>query len=134
MTAMDPNRAPDGDEHCERLLADCRLRAGTELLAHTWDPIVLAALSAGPHRRSHLLAIGGGISDKVLTESLRRLLSHGLIERHSFPAAPPRVEYRLTPLGAGLVDGPLRALAAWTTDHGAELLEAQERAAARAAG
>ncbi|SEF78940.1 transcriptional regulator, HxlR family [Actinacidiphila yanglinensis] len=122
------------DASCERSLVDCRLRAATELFAHTWDPVVLAGLSEGPMRRAGLLALSGGISDKVLTESLRRLLANGLIERRTFRAAPPRVDYGLTPLGTSLVEGPMRAMGDWTRDHGEELLEAQERAATRAAG
>ncbi|GAB3465296.1 winged helix-turn-helix transcriptional regulator [Actinophytocola sediminis] len=107
-------------------LADCRLRAATDLFTHTWDPVVLAGLQDGPRRRADLLAAIGGLSDKVLTETLRRLLANGLIDRRRYPAAPPRVEYHLSPLGTTLVEGPLRALARWTIDHGDELLAAQE--------
>lgn len=116
------------DHDCAELLADCRLRAATDLFAHVWDPVVLAGLRTGPRRRSELLGSVGGLSDKVLTETLRRLLANGLIERRSFRAAPPRVEYRLSPLGASLVDGPMRELGRWITQHGDDLLEAQERA------
>lgn len=123
-----PGMTPAAHGVCEHVLVDCRLRAATELFAHTWDPLVVAALSNGPLRRRALLASTGGISDKVLTETLRRLLANGLVERRSYPAAPPRVEYGLTQLGASLVAGPLRAMADWTTAHGEELLEAQERA------
>lgn len=122
-----------GDASCERLLVDCRLRAATELFAHTWDPVILAGLSEGPLRRAELRTLAGGISDKVLTESLRRLLANGLVERRAFRAAPPRVDYGLTPLGTSLVDGPLRAMGRWTREHGEELLEAQERTAGQAA-
>jgi DNA-binding HxlR family transcriptional regulator len=123
-----PGLTPAAHGVCEHVLVDCRLRAATELFAHTWDPLVVAALSNGPLRRRALLASTGGMSDKVLTETLRRLLANGLVERRSYPAAPPRVEYGLTPLGASLAAGPLRAMADWTTAHGEELLEAQERA------
>ncbi|GII96110.1 winged helix-turn-helix transcriptional regulator [Sinosporangium siamense] len=104
-------------------VADCRLRAATDLFTHTWDPVVLAALSTGPHRRHQLRAAIGGVSDKSLTEALRRLLTNGLIERH--PQSPPAVEYALTPLGRSLVDGPMAALGQWALDHGDELLAAQ---------
>src|SRR5690606_20683154 len=70
------------DAHCYELVADCRLRAATDLFAHMWDPVVLAALRTGPRRRRELRAAIGGISDKVLTDALRRLLANGLIERH----------------------------------------------------
>ena len=108
---------------CLDVLADCRLRAATELFAHRWSPLVLAALRAGPRRRSDLRAITGGMSDKVLTETLHRLSANGLVQRRP---AGARVDYALTPLGASLVEGPLVALGAWITEHGEELLEAQE--------
>lgn len=113
-------------DHCESLLVDCRLRAATDLFTHTWDPVILAGLRAGPRRRVDLLTTTGGLRDKVLTDTLRRLLANGLVERRRRPAAPPHVEYSLTPLGASLVDGPMRALADWITTHGDELLAAQE--------
>lgn len=117
-----------GEESCEELIADCRLRAATDLFAHTWDPVVLAALRSGPCRRRELRVAIGGMSDKVLTETLRRLCAHGLVGRRAFAQAPPRVEYALTGLGQSLVDGPMRALGDWTLEHGDELLDAQERA------
>jgi DNA-binding HxlR family transcriptional regulator len=118
-------------DRCGELVADCQLRAVTDLFAHTWDPVVIAALRAGPRRRRELRAAIGGISDKVLTETLHRLTGHGLITRHGYAEAPPRVEYELTHLGRSLADGPMSALGRWITDHGDELLEAQEHAANR---
>ncbi|WP_017624603.1 winged helix-turn-helix transcriptional regulator [Nocardiopsis chromatogenes] len=106
---------------CYDYVADCRLRAAFDLFGHTWDPIVLAALHEGPLRRGRLRSSIGGVSDKALTEALTRLLGSGLVERHRFREAPPRVEYGLTPLGASLVEGPIRALAAWTDEHADEL-------------
>ncbi|CNG70809.1 Putative transcriptional regulator [Mycobacterium tuberculosis] len=119
----------DHEAHCYELVADCRLRAATDLFAHTWDPVVLAALRPGPRRRRELRAAIGGISDKVLTDTLRRLLANGLVSRHPHAEAPPRVEYGLTALGQSLVDGPMEALGRWTIEYGDELLDAQESAA-----
>jgi DNA-binding HxlR family transcriptional regulator len=124
MTGMNENGL-----RCEELVADCRLRAATDLFAHTWDPVVLTALRLGPRRRRELRMAIGGMSDKVLTEALRRLGSHGLVARRAVAQAPPRVEYALTPLGQSLVDGPMRALGDWVVKHGDELLDAQDRAA-----
>ncbi|MEW2394493.1 helix-turn-helix domain-containing protein [Streptomyces sp. NPDC046862] len=97
------------------------MRAATDLFTHTWDPVVLAALRAGPRRRRELRAAIGGISDKVLTDSLRRLLANGLVERHAHAEA-----YALTSLGQSLVEGPMTALGRWVKEHGDALLEARE--------
>jgi DNA-binding HxlR family transcriptional regulator len=113
----------------DELVAECQLRAATDLLAHTWNPVVLVALRPAPRRRRELRAMIGGISDKVLTETLHRLLANGLIERHAYAEAPPRVEYGLSALGESLVDGPLQAMGRWVVEHGEELLDAQENAA-----
>ena len=118
-----------GSESCEELVADCRVRLASDLFAHTWDPVVIAALNDGPRRRRALRVGIGGISDKALTEALNRLLGNGLIERRYFAEAPPRVDYALTALGRSFAAGPLRALAVWVTEHGDELFEAQERSA-----
>ncbi|RMI42965.1 transcriptional regulator [Actinomadura harenae] len=111
-------------------MVDCRLRAGLELLAHTWDPLIIVALRDEPLRRRVLKDAIGGVSDKVLTESLNRLLANGLVTRRSFAEAPPRVDYGLTPLGRTLLDGPLRSLGHWLDGHADELLAAQEAAEA----
>ncbi|MFC7381440.1 winged helix-turn-helix transcriptional regulator [Sphaerisporangium rhizosphaerae] len=117
------------EAHCYELVADCRMRAATDLFAHTWDPVVLAALRPGPRRRRELRVSIGGISDKALTEALHRLLANGLVARRAYAEAPPRVEYGLTGLGRSLVDGPMTALGRWILDHGDALLDAQETAA-----
>ncbi|CAI7974238.1 Transcriptional regulator, HxlR family [Frankia sp. Hr75.2] len=119
----------DQGRHCEDLVADCRIRAVTDLFIHIWDPVVLVALRAGPCRRRELRVAIGGMSDKVLTESLRRLGAYGLVARRAFAQAPPRVEYALTPLGQSLVDGPMEALGNWITEHGEELQDAQDGSA-----
>jgi DNA-binding HxlR family transcriptional regulator len=117
----------DTDGGCVDFVADCRLRMGTELFTHVWDPVVLAALVAGPQRRRALRANIGGISDKALTEALHRLAANGLLERRSYAEAPPRVDYALTPLGRTFTDGPMHALAEWIIRYGDDLFEAQER-------
>ncbi|MEV0271172.1 helix-turn-helix domain-containing protein [Hamadaea sp. NPDC050747] len=109
-------------DDCYGFVSDCRIRAVTELLSHTWDPVVLIALRPGPQRRSTLITAIGDISDKALTESLRRLTDRGLVTRTSESTAR-NVEYRLTPVGASLVQGPLATIGQWAVDHGDELLE-----------
>ncbi|GAB3807849.1 winged helix-turn-helix transcriptional regulator [Micromonospora zhanjiangensis] len=108
-------------------LADCRARLAFDLLANTWNAVLLWALRDGPARPVHLRERIGGISPKVLTETLRRLAFNGLVERVPYPGAPPRVDYRLTELGRSLL--PLiEAIGAWAFAHGDEVMAAQERA------
>ncbi|GAA0932958.1 helix-turn-helix domain-containing protein [Kribbella koreensis] len=109
---------------CETFVADCRLRQATELIAHTWDPLVLMALRRGTTRRRDLLAGIGGVSDKVLSQALARLTKHGLITRTAVPADHRGVAYELTPTGSSLAAGPLAALAQWAADNGEAILPA----------
>ncbi len=104
-------------------VADCNVRAATDVLAHRWDGVVLAALGNGSLRRSELRAHIGQIKDKPLTEALNRLVAAHLITRARLQSAPPSVFYELTPLGRSFHDGPLQALATWAREHGYELLE-----------
>lgn len=114
-------------EPCVPFVADCHVRLATDLIAHSWDPVVLSALRGGPRRRRELLAGIGGISDKVLHQAMSRLAANGLLER-TVETAPRAVTYRLTPLGASLADGPLAALARWAADNGDAIQTARERA------
>ncbi|MFE9406542.1 winged helix-turn-helix transcriptional regulator [Streptomyces sp. NPDC006530] len=111
----------------DAFLADCRARLAFDLLSNTWNAVVLWALRDGPRRPGDLREQIGGISSKVLTETLRRLQSNGLVARRAHPGAPPRVEYQLTPLGGTLLV-PIEALGAWGFEHGDEVMAAQEAA------
>ena len=68
-----------------------------------WSLSVLAAIRSGVHRPGELERACAGISAKVLNERLRKMLRFGILERESFGEIPPRVEYRLTPLGKRFV-------------------------------
>jgi DNA-binding HxlR family transcriptional regulator len=107
-------------------LADCRARLAFDLLANTWNSVVLWALRHGPARPVDLRVRIGGISSKALTETLRRLEYNGLVTRRSYREAPPRVEYALTELGRSLL-GPIGAFGEWAAEHGDEVVAAQER-------
>ncbi|GAA2771099.1 winged helix-turn-helix transcriptional regulator [Streptomyces showdoensis] len=114
-------------------LADCRARLAFDLLSHTWNPVLIWVLRDGPRRPGELRERIGGISPKVLTETLRRLEFNGLVTRTAYAEAPPRVEYGLTELGRTLLE-PIEAFGAWAFEHGDEVMAAQERTEGMAGG
>ncbi|MGW3951978.1 winged helix-turn-helix transcriptional regulator [Streptomyces sp. NPDC004752] len=107
-------------------LADCRARLAFDLLANTWHCVVLWALKDGPGRPGVLRARIGGISQKVLTETLRRLEFNRLVARRAYGGSPPRVEYELTGLGRSLL-APIDTFGTWAFTHGDEVMAARER-------
>ncbi|MEH1097721.1 winged helix-turn-helix transcriptional regulator [Micromonospora sp. CPCC 205561] len=115
------------DGSCQTFVSDCHVRAAVELITHTWDPVVLSALRAGPTRRNDLFEHIAGISDKVLTQALRRLRARGLVVRQDSHGRVPGSRgavYQLSPLGESFANGPLAQLARWAAANHAELLQA----------
>jgi DNA-binding HxlR family transcriptional regulator len=106
-------------------LADCPARTTLALVADTWSVVVIFGLGDGPRRYSELRDRIGGISKKMLTQTLRKLEASGLIERRVLATAPPGVEYLLTPLGNSLQE-PVSMLARWAEDHAEELAHGQD--------
>jgi DNA-binding HxlR family transcriptional regulator len=98
------------------------------LLADKWTIPVIHALARGTKRSGELKKTLTGVSQKMLTQTLRRLEMHGLIERSVFAVVPPRVEYRLTPLGES-INEPLANLCAWTRRNGRALAAVRDRRA-----
>jgi DNA-binding HxlR family transcriptional regulator len=109
------------EEDCETFISDSHVRAAVELINHTWDPVVLSALRMGPTRRSVHLDRIAGVSDKVLTETLRRLGSRGLITKSTNDSRRELAVYEVTELGASFAGGPLVQLAQWAAENQAEL-------------
>ncbi|WEB38275.1 MULTISPECIES: helix-turn-helix domain-containing protein [Streptomyces] len=103
-------------------LADCPARLAIEIIADKWAVVVLFALSREPCRHGELVDLIGGISRKVLTQTLRRLQGYGLVGRH---AEAGKVEYVLTDLGRTLVQ-PIAVLTQWAHEHGGAVVEFQE--------
>ena len=96
---------------------DCR--AVSELLRRIgdkWSILVVGRLGKGPMRFSELRHAIGGISQKMLTTTLRNLEQDGFVKRTAFATIPPRVEYELTPLGRELL-APVNALGDWARDN-----------------
>jgi DNA-binding HxlR family transcriptional regulator len=116
-------------------LKNCRTRRILNRIANKWTTLIIGVLSNVPSARFMELSKSiGGISQKMLTQTLRELERDGLVERVVFPVVPARVEYSLTPLGATLCE-PLQALALWSQEHMPEITSAQaaydQRAAAK---
>jgi DNA-binding HxlR family transcriptional regulator len=82
--------------------ARCPSRRVLAVLAEKWTLLVLTQLTRGPMRTAEIRRSIEGVSEKMLIQTLRKLESFGLVSRRSFPEVPPRVEYRLTPLGRSL--------------------------------
>ena len=114
--------------------AACPSRRALELISGKWVPLILPALAAGPLRNGELLRKLDGISQKIMTQTLRELERHGLVRRDDMRTVPPHVQYRLTELGRSL-NVALEALDRWAEQHHAQLDAAARRhdaAAARA--
>ncbi|MET9400848.1 helix-turn-helix domain-containing protein [Kitasatospora sp. NPDC002965] len=108
-------------------LSDCPARLAVEVIAGKWAVVTLFALSDGPLRHGELVELIGGVSRKVLTQTLRRLQDHGLVERRTYAEAPPRVEYGLTELGRTL-EGPIALLTEWARSNGEAIVAFQQAA------
>ena len=99
------------------LPADCR--AISDVLARVgdkWSVLVVTRLGERPMRFNELRRSIGGISQRMLTLTLRGLERDGLVTRTVFPTIPPRVDYELTELGRGL-SKPVQALGQWVFEH-----------------
>ncbi|OPG08162.1 MULTISPECIES: winged helix-turn-helix transcriptional regulator [Microbispora] len=110
----------------------CAARMVLEHVTSRWGVLVLSALSGGPLRFFELREKIEGISEKMLSQTLRTLAQDGLVHRTVVPSAPPQVSYRLTPLGAGISE-PLRGLTAWIRDHADAIVAARAAHGAPAA-
>jgi DNA-binding HxlR family transcriptional regulator len=91
-----------------------------------WSMQVVMQLADGPRRFSELKRALDGVSQRMLTLTLRGLERDGLISRHVTPTIPPRVDYVLTELGSSLRE-PVRALGAWALEHIDCIWAAQQR-------
>jgi DNA-binding HxlR family transcriptional regulator len=92
------------------------VRKALSLVADKWTALIIMALAQDTKRYSELHRKIDGISQKMLTQTLRQLESSGLIHRKVYPVIPPMVEYSLTSLGETLVE-PLKALCNWASEY-----------------
>lgn len=105
---------------------NCPSRDVLALIGGKWAILILCSLQQGPVRTGTLLREVGGISQKMLTQTLRDLDRDGFVERISYPEVPPRVEYRLTELGQSLSE-LVRGLEQWVVAHYPTILEHRRR-------
>ncbi len=102
------------------LNARCLSRLVLDRIADKWTALIIRVLTDGTHRYAELQRQIGGISQKMLTQTLRSLERDGLVRRTIYPVVPPKVEYALTPLGRTLIE-PLQAICKWSEKHLPEL-------------
>lgn len=98
----------------------CPSRRLLDRIGDRWTVLVVGALDPGPQRFSALAARIQGISQKMLTQTLRALERDGFVQRTVYAEVPPRVEYELTPFGRSLQE-PLRALETWAVGNMSEV-------------
>jgi DNA-binding HxlR family transcriptional regulator len=111
----------------------CRVREILDRVADKWSLLVIALLADRSRRFTEIKSEIDGISQRMLTLTLRRLERDGLVLRTVHPVVPPRVDYELTPLGTTLI-GPIEALVQWVADHTPEIASARAAYEARANG
>jgi len=108
------------------LSSQCPTRKALDLIADKWTTLVIYLLADGTARYSELHRAIDGISQKMLTQTLRDLERNGLVHRKVYPEVPPRTDYSLTPLGQTLIQ-PLSALCGWAERHMPELEKARQK-------
>jgi len=101
----------------------CPSRDVLGLLASKWVALLIPLLRKGPRRNGELMCSIAGVSQKMLTQTLRDLERHGLIARRDYAEVPPRVEYALTPLGDSLAK-TIVALDDWVIRNYSDLAKA----------
>ena len=104
---------------------NCESRQALELISDKWTALIVYALVDGRMRHGELLRTVDGISQKMLTQTLRQMEAQGLVDREVLDRVPPHVEYSLTPLGRTL-EKPLVAICDWAMSHLTELRRARE--------
>ena len=97
-------------------LTRCRVREILERVGDKWSLFVISCLGDGPKRFTALKRSVDGISQRMLTVTLRGLERDGIVSRTMYPVMPPRVDYELTPLGRTLLDA-VGALMTWADAH-----------------
>ncbi|MEV0050518.1 helix-turn-helix domain-containing protein [Saccharopolyspora shandongensis] len=105
---------------------DCGIRDVLDRIGDKWSVLVIVELAGGPRRFRELQRAIDGISQRMLTLTVRRLERDGLILRTVYPTVPAQVDYRLTKTGTSLTH-LVKALADWSLTHRAVIAEARQQ-------
>jgi len=125
-TATAAQRRRKARDEYDAFLAVCPSRQLLDRLADKWVSLILCALADGEQRYSEIARTIAGVSQKMLTQTLRNLERDGILIRSITPAVPVRVSYRLTPLGESLLP-VTRAIKSWAEEHMSEVQAARRR-------
>lgn len=129
--SMDVTNDNHGGKTLTNVLSkNCPSNSVLEMVAGKWQVLILYALRGGKRRYSELQHTVEGISQKMLTQTLRELERNGLVTRTSYPVVPPHTEYELTELGASLENIVYR-LGGWAQENIRAVLEARQAYDAR---
>jgi DNA-binding HxlR family transcriptional regulator len=120
-------------EDYDAFLAACPSRQVLARISDKWVTLILVALARGPLRYSDLRKIIAGVSQKMLTQTLRALERDGLVSRTVTARVPVRVDYQLTPLGESLMPA-VHAVKSWAEEHIGEIEASRAAYDGRAAG
>ncbi|MGI5125750.1 winged helix-turn-helix transcriptional regulator [Pseudonocardia sp. CA-107938] len=112
------------DPHQWDTREDCQVRQILDRIADKWSLLVIALLESRSMRFTELRRAIDGVSQRMLTVTLRQLERDGLVRRTVHPVVPPRVDYALTPMGATL-HRTVQALVVWTEEHQIQIAEAR---------
>ncbi|MES2915161.1 MAG: helix-turn-helix domain-containing protein [Pseudomonadota bacterium] len=99
MTGTDAQQLMDRWQRGNVLAVDCPSRPILQHLTNRWGVLVMVALATGPHRFAELRRAVGGVSERMLSQTLKDLEADGFVLRTAHQVVPPRVDYELTPLG-----------------------------------
>jgi DNA-binding HxlR family transcriptional regulator len=124
-TATAAQRRKEAKEAYDAFMAECPTRQLLDTLSDKWMGLVLALLDEGPKRHSELARKIAGVSQKMLTQTLRTLERDGLVTRTVTPTVPVRVDYELTPLGRNLAP-VMVAIKTWAEEHMDEVRAARD--------
>ncbi len=111
-----PTHTSSPDGRFDVLAAACPTRQVINRIGDRWSLLVISALEAGTLRFREVQHAVGGVSQKMLTQTLRALERDGLVRRDIYASVPPKVEYSLTQLGRGLSER-LAAIRVWAYDN-----------------